>query len=241
LAESDGILIQSSQHQVIGLEPGQPTYRILIVEDKLENRQLLVELLRPIGFEVQEAINGQEAIEQWASWSPHLIYLDLRMPVLDGYQAAQQIRAQQQNNEAPTIIIAITGSTFEEERHQASAAGCDDFVRKPFRAEIIFETIAQHLGVRYHYAAEPESLSTGTTSVFKPSKTIEVDQLNHMPLAWRTELHQAAICVDAEAIGQLIKQIPESQADLAKALTYLIDQFQFEEIVARTSPNSQNL
>lgn len=234
LAEGNSILIQSSQRQVIGLEPGQPTYRILIVEDKLENRQLLVELLRPIGFEVQEAINGQEAIEQWKAWSPHLICLDLRMPVLDGYQAAQQIRAQRQNNEAPTIIIAITGSAFEEERHQALAAGCDDLVRKPFRAEIILEKIAQHLGVRYHYAAEPRSLSISATSVLQPSKMIEVAQLNQMPLAWRTQLHQAAIRVDAEAIGQLIEQIPESQADLAKALTYLVDQFQFEEIVART-------
>lgn len=233
LAEGDGILIQSSQCQVIGLEPGQPTYRILIVEDKLENRQLLVELLRPIGFEVQEAINGQEAIEQWKAWSPHLICLDLRMPVLNGYQAAQQIRAQQQNNEAPTMI-AITSSAFEEDRHQALAAGCDDFVRKPFRADIIFEKIAQHLGVCYRYAAEPRSLSIHATSVLKSSEMLEVDHLNQMPPAWRTQLHQAAIRVDAEAIGQLIEQIPESQADLAKALTYLVDQFQFEEIVART-------
>ncbi|MES1026455.1 DAHL domain-containing protein [Gloeocapsa sp. BRSZ] len=233
LAEGDRILIQSSQCQVIGLEPGQPTHRILIAEDKLENRQLLVELLRPIGFEVQEAINGQEAIEQWKAWSPHLICLDLRMPVLNGYQAAQQIRAQQQDNEAPTII-AITSSAFEEDRHQALAAGCDDFVRKPFRAEIIFEKIAQHLGVRYRYAVEPGSLSTHATSILKPSEMIEVDHLNQMPLAWRTQLHQAALRVDAEAIEQLIEQIPESQAELAKALTYLVDQFQFEEIVART-------
>ncbi|MBD1913260.1 DAHL domain-containing protein [Leptolyngbya sp. FACHB-8] len=232
IAERDGILIQSSQRQVIGLEPGQPTYRILIVEDKLENRQLLVELLRPIGFEVQEASNGQDAIEQWKAWSPHLICLDLRMPVLDGYQVAEQIRTQRQNNEAPTIIIAITGSAFEEDRDQALAAGCDDFVRKPFRAEIIFEKIAQYLGVRYRYAAEPGSLSLHT-SVLTP-EMIEVVHLNQMPPAWQTQLHQAAICVDAEVIRQLIEQIPESQADLAKALTHLVDQFQFEEIVART-------
>ena len=232
LAESDHILIQSSQCQVIGLEPGQPTYRILIVEDKLENRQLLVELLRPVGFEVQEATNGQEAIDQWSSWSPHLICLDLRMPVLNGYQVAQQIRAQQQNNASRTIIVAITGSAFEENRHQALAAGCDDFVRKPFRAEIIFETIAQHLGVRYRYAAEPGSQFVRAT---KPSEKFD---LNQMPPDWRTQLHQAAIRVDAEAIGQLIQQIPELQADLVKALTTLVDQFQFEEIVARTEQMS---
>lgn len=238
VAEGDDTLIQSNHRQVIGVEPGQPTYRILIVEDKLENRQLLVELLRPTGFEVQEAINGQDAIEQWKAWSPHLICLDLRMPVLDGYQVAQQIRAQQQNNEAPPIIIAITGSAFEAELDRALAAGCDDFVRKPFRAEIIFEKIAQHLGVRYRYATEPGLLSISPASVLNPSEMIEVDQLNHMSLTWRTQLHQAAIRVDAEAIEQLIEQIPESQANLAKALTYLVDQFQFEEIVAGTKLKS---
>jgi PAS domain S-box-containing protein len=235
LAEGDGIKMQSSQRRVIGLEPGQPTYRISIVEDKLENRQLLVELLRPIGFEVREAIDGREAIEQWKAWSPHLICLDLQMPVLDGYQAVRQIRAQQQNHDAP-IVIAITSSAFEENRHQALAAGCDDFVRKPFRSEVIFDKIARHLGVRYRYAAEPGLPSVSAVSVFKPSEMLEVDHLNHMPPEWRSQLHQAAICVDAEVIGQLIAQIPKSQADLAKALTYLVDRFQFEEIVARTDP-----
>ncbi|MBE9009051.1 response regulator, partial [Pseudanabaenaceae cyanobacterium LEGE 13415] len=234
LAEGDDILMQSSPCQVIGLEPEQPIYRILIVEDKLENRQLLVDLLRPIGFEVREAINGQDAIEQWKSWLPHLICLDLRMPVLDGYQTAQQIRAQQQDNESSPIIIAITGSAFEEDRHQALAAGCDEFVRKPFRAELIFETIAQHLGVHYRYTTEPESPFVHATSVLKPSKMIDVDYLNRMPSDWQAQLHQAAICVDAEAIEQLIEQLPEPQADLAKALTYLVNQFQFEEIVALT-------
>jgi PAS domain S-box-containing protein len=227
---ADGILLQSHQRRVIGLEPGQPPYRILIVEDKLENRQLLVELLRPIGFEVREAIDGQEAIDQWQTWSPHLICLDLRMPVLNGYETAQQIRAQQQNS--PTIIIAITGSAFEENRHQALAAGCDDFIRKPFRSEVIFETIAHHLGVRYRYATEPPS---PTTSALTPPETITIDHLNPMPIAWRTQLYQAATRVDAEAIEQLIEQIPESQADLARALTYLVNQFQFEEIVAITN------
>lgn len=234
---AEGIVIQSSQRQVIGLEPGQPTYRILIVEDKLENRQLLVELLRPIGFEVREAIDGQEAIEQWQAWSPHLICLDLRMPVLNGYQAAQEIRARRQSNEPPTVIIAITGSAFEENRHQALAAGCDDFIRKPFRSELIFETIAQHLGVRYRYAAEPLSIDAfNATAALKPSKVMTTDYLNDMPIDWRTRLHQSATCVDAEAIEQLIEQIPESQADLAEALTYLVSQFQFEEIVAITNP-----
>lgn len=134
--------------QVIGLEDGQSTYRILVVEDKLENRQLLTELLQPIGFQVKSGANGQEAIDLWLQWSPHLIWMDLQMPILDGYEATKQIKAIGQNT---PVIIALTGSVFEEERAVALAAGCDDFVRKPFRTEMIFEKMAEYLGVRYMY------------------------------------------------------------------------------------------
>jgi PAS domain S-box-containing protein len=234
LAAGDDLLLPSNPRQVIGLEPGQPPYRILIVEDKLENRQLLVELLRPVGFEVQEALNGEEAIAQWQAWSPHLICLDLQMPVLNGYQAAQQIRLLQPPHQPPPIIIAITGSAFEENRQQALAAGCDDFVRKPFRSHLIFEKIAQYLGVRYRYAVELRSPSLKAAPVHKSPARIEANDLNQMPPDWQTRLHEAAIRVDAEAIEQLIEQIPESQSHLAEALTNLVDQFQFEEIVAKT-------
>ena len=93
LGEATEIETTKSQHQVIGLAPDQPEYRILVVEDRLENRQLLVQLLTMIGFVVREAENGQEAIALWSSWQPHLIWMDMRMPVMDGYEATKQIKA----------------------------------------------------------------------------------------------------------------------------------------------------
>jgi DNA-binding LytR/AlgR family response regulator len=86
----------------IGLEAGQPTYRILVVEDKWANRQLLVRLLAPLGFDVREATNGQEAIALWQNWHPHLIWMDMRMPVMDGYEATREIKARSGDRSPPS-------------------------------------------------------------------------------------------------------------------------------------------
>ena len=140
---------QEPRSRVIALAPNQPRYRILIVDDKQTIRRLLVKLLEPVGFEIAEASNGQEALEIWERWQPHLIWMDMRMPVMDGYEATKQIKSQLQDQE--TVIIAITASALEEERAVVLSIDCDDFVRKPFPESIIFEKMAQHLGVRYLY------------------------------------------------------------------------------------------
>ena len=120
------------------LAPNQPRYRILIVDDKWTNRQLLIKLLNPLGFELKEAENGQQAIEVWEEWEPHLIWMDMRMPVMDGYTATQQIKAHLKGQ--ATAIIALTASVLEEERAVVLSAGCDDFLRKPFKENDIFES-----------------------------------------------------------------------------------------------------
>ncbi|MCP5035832.1 MAG: response regulator, partial [Actinomycetia bacterium] len=135
--------------RVVGLAEGQPSYRILVAEDKPESRKLLVTLLEQVGFEVREATNGQEAVACWQEWQPHLIWMDLQMPVVNGYEAAQQIKGATQGQ--ATVIIALTASAFEEERSVVLSAGCDDFMRKPFRAAELLETMAHHLGVVYVY------------------------------------------------------------------------------------------
>jgi CheY-like chemotaxis protein len=157
---------------VIGLESGQPQYRILVVDDRLESRVLLVKLLTSVGFEVLEAVNGQEAIELWSSWEPHLIWMDMRMPVMDGYEATKRIKADLKGQ--ATAIVALTASAFEEERSVVLSAGCDDFVRKPFRESVIFEKMAQHLGVRYIYAESASSTSAGGRQKWKSNQGIHL-------------------------------------------------------------------
>jgi len=99
---------------VVGLAVGQPEWRILIVEDGEDNRRLLRQLLEPLGFAVREAENGEEGVALWQDWRPHLIWMDMRMPVLDGYAAARQIK--DQDDSEATRIVALTASAFEEDR-----------------------------------------------------------------------------------------------------------------------------
>jgi PAS domain S-box-containing protein len=230
---------QSSQstivdrRQVVGLEAGQPEYRILVVEDKPKNRQLLVELLTSVGFVVQEAVNGQEAIDQWRSWSPHLIWMDIRMPIMGGFEATEYIKTASNADHPAPIIIALTGSAFEEDRQVAISMGCDDFVRKPLRTATIFEKMAEYMGVRYVYASS--SLSEDQQGVDSGDRYAQIiDHLPIMPPDWIEQLHQAATRVNAKQVMHLIEQIPPSHAGLAVALTQLVNDFCFEEIVELT-------
>lgn len=217
--------------QVVGLLAGQPTYRILIVEDKPENQQLMIELLTPVGFDVRCAINGQDAISIWQSWFPHLIWMDMRMPVLNGYEATKQIKA---IGNPATIVIALSGSAFEEDKMTALSVGCDDFVRKPFRTEVIFSKIALHLGVGYIYAEDSRS-SHRESLMTAPVDSLTPQDIAVMPSEWVAQLHNFALKVNAKQIMQLITHIPEQNAYLAMALTSLVNNFEFEKIVELTN------
>jgi PAS domain S-box-containing protein len=230
---ADEVTALAPSLQVVGLEAGQPTYRILVVEDKREHRQILVELLSSVGFEVREAENGQEAIALWRSWLPHLIWMDIRMPVLDGLAATQQIKTG--NSSSSPVIIAVSGSAFEEDRVEALSTGFDDFVRKPIRAEVIFDKMAEHLGVRYRYAEAIESQIAEQI----PFCLTSCDLAN-FPAEWVEQLYQAATNVNAKQIKDLLQQISPSQTDLAKAITHLVNNFQFDEVVRWTQQRSQD-
>jgi len=235
--EVDSIPEQNSltSQQVIGLQPNQPTYRILIVEDIEENRLLLVKLLQPLGFEVREAVNGEEAIALWSTWQPHLIWMDMRMPIMDGYEATKQIKALQQQrlsmgNVPKTVIIALTASAFEEEQSNIFSSGCDDLVRKPFQESELFAKMAQYLGIRYIYADvnQPNSLN------LKPIKQLQAEDLTVMPMEWIAQLNEAALCVNDDTILQLVKQIPQTEAALADSITNLVHNFRLDLILELT-------
>ncbi|NJO41712.1 MAG: response regulator [Cyanobacteria bacterium RU_5_0] len=231
-AEMTDVPTPRLNRQVIGLAPDQPSHRILVVEDKWENRQLLVKVLTSVGFEVREAENGEVAIAVWQAWEPHLIWMDMRMPIMDGYEATKQIRSHL--NGQSTVIIALTASAFEESRSVILEVGCDDFVRKPFQAQVIFDKILEHLGVHYLYAEEPEGRETGNLP--ETVLSISFSDLAVMPSDWIKQLHDSAIMVDADEIRALIAEIPPTDTPLTDALTHLVDRFCFEEIIELTQP-----
>ena len=215
--------------RIVALESGQPTYRLLVVDDRWTNRKLMVTLLEPLGFQVMEAENGQEAVALWQSWEPHLIWMDMRMPVMDGYEATQQIKAQIKGE--TTVIIALTASVFDQQQTEILASGCNDFVRKPFQSAVIFEKLAQHLGVRYVYEDVIEnraSIPAGSQARLQAEAMYEA--LSVMPTEWLTAVYEAAIVAKAEPILQLIEQIPKTQAALADTLAALVNDFHWDQI-----------
>jgi signal transduction histidine kinase/CheY-like chemotaxis protein len=212
--------------RVIALEPNQQSYRILIVDDRYDNRQLLIKLLNPLGFEIREASNGKEAIALWDCWEPHLIWMDMRMPVMDGYEATKQIRATTKGQ--ATAIIALTASAFEEERAIVLSAGCDDFLRKPFREADIFEMMHKHIGVRYIYD-EPTDSTQAKTDI---QNVLTKEALVAVPIELLVNLSQATRLCDLEEINSYINEIRNYNTALADTLATLANEFQYPEIVS---------
>lgn len=224
--------------QVIGLDCDQECYRILVVDDAVNNRRFLVTLLSEIGFEVREAENGQEAIALWSSWDPDLICMDMRMPLLDGYQATQQIKASLKGQQ--TVIIALTASAFEEEREGILSCGCDDFLHKPFREEVLLEKISTHLGVSYRYQPEisPDS-PEGCSSQKLLNRNDIKKYLSQMPPEFVTELYQSACQGYDEGIFELLELIPAESSPLAHTLRELTKNFDFEMIIELTEQEEE--
>lgn len=139
----------SMERRPTGLPDGSPSYRILIADDQESNRKLLEKILAPIGFEVEEATNGEEAVQIFQQWKPDLILMDNRMPVMSGVEAIGKIRAASHGKEVP--IIAVTANAFEEERKKIIAGGATDFIRKPLNDTELLHKIGQHLNIHYRY------------------------------------------------------------------------------------------
>jgi CheY-like chemotaxis protein len=212
--------------RVVGLAPGQPVYRLLVVEDVASNRELLVKLLQTVGFEVREAANGKEGIKVWEQWQPHLIWMDLRMPVMDGLEATRGIKATVQGQD--TVIIALTASAFEEDRTKTLAQGCDGFVRKPFREAEIFDLLTKHLGVGFVYEETVRQAEDDKA----PGGKLAPTALLEMPVEWLAEMRQATLEGDLRWMAALIEQIRDHAPYLADRLAELADNFEHDEILS---------
>jgi len=226
LSKANNIKKPAHEKMVIALAPDQPRYRILIVDDKWSSRQLLIKLLNPLGFELMEAENGQKAVEVWNEWQPHLIWMDMRMPVMDGYEAVQQIREHTKGQ--ATAIIALTASVLEEERAVILDAGCDDFLRKPFKEGDIFELMHKHIGVKYVYE------DTGNSDESEADEEIKLEDLKseiiQLPSDLSAKLQEAVDTADLPAILPIIEIIGESNKPLANTITKLVHGFRFDTL-----------
>jgi CheY-like chemotaxis protein len=211
--------------RVLGLVEGQPHYRLLIVEDQPENRLLLRRLLDPFGFELREAVNGQEAVALFEQWHPDLIWMDIRMPVMDGLEAVRRIRATPAGT--GTKIIALTAHALEEEREPILAAGCDDLVRKPFQEQELFGTLARHLQLKFIYEKTPRPESASEPPGLAP----QPEQLDALPAELLQGLRQAVIELDTARTQILIAQVAERDASLGRALNTLATRLDYKRLL----------
>jgi PAS domain S-box-containing protein len=203
--------------RVIGLEPGSGPWRILVVDDIATNRALLVELLRPLGFQVREAGDGAEALEAFTRWSPHAILMDMRMPVMDGYEATRRIRASESGVRTP--IIAVTASAFDDLRDQVMAVGVDRYLRKPFRSDELLEALEECLGLRYVYE--------GVHSSHLPS--LPEGSLAALPQDLLLAMRQAVVEGDMGRLAELLGRVADPE--LVGPLQALADRYEYERLL----------
>jgi signal transduction histidine kinase/CheY-like chemotaxis protein len=209
--------------RIARLAPGQPDYRILIVEDQVENRLLLRQLLERVGFQVRVAENGAEGVEVFQAWRPHFIWMDWRMPVMDGLEATRSIRSLTGGHDVK--IVALSASVFKEEREQILSAGADDFIPKPIQFNSIYECMARHLGARYITYEPPSPVNTPAGS------DMDRSALAALPSALRTAMADALVSLDAARITASIRQVAGVDAALGSVLQHHTDQFKYTLIL----------
>jgi nitrogen-specific signal transduction histidine kinase/CheY-like chemotaxis protein len=232
--------------RVIALKPGQRApdgdpYRILIVDDQWSNRQLLVKLLTNVtrsGFELQEAENGQQAIEVWQSFEPHLIWLDMRMPVMDGCEAAGEIKTRASDaGVQPPVIIALSAGSLEEKRTEALSAGCDHFLHRPFKESEIFDAMHKYLNIQFVYEETKEEIGDSQAKTDRQKLKSEMAAL---PADWQADFQEATIALDTELMATHIDQIRHQNESLANALTEMADNFEYDRILALIQDNNSD-
>ncbi|MGL4503353.1 MAG: response regulator, partial [Planktothrix sp.] len=231
----------------IRLAPGEPSYRILVAEDNPINRLLLVTLLKDLGMEVKEAENGEVAIAAWQQWHPHLIFMDMHMPKMDGYEATQRIKQWKTrtnpSSDLPPVppIIAITASAFSENREECLQVGCDNFVSKPFRREEILDTLSQYLGAKYSYQETKNPVTRPSSQDKEPDRQLEADALDFMPADWVNEFYNAVAQGSDTLALELLTCIPSEHSELIETLTVLLENYQFDRLMELAQPHSPTL
>jgi CheY-like chemotaxis protein len=210
------------------IRPEREACRLLIAEDLEANRELLVALLAPLDLELRTAADGRQALEVWQSWRPHLILMDVRMPVVDGLEATRRIKAMPQGRD--TVIVALTAHTSPGDQKTIAAAGCDGFLPKPVSREALVDTLHQYLGEPFA-REEPAARDAGRQAEAKQGAALAIDP-GTLPAPWRADLRRAAVDADLDRLLYLVEQIGEVDASLAGTLRDWVHLFDYGAILA---------
>jgi len=215
----------NNKNHIISIENPVKTYRILVVDDKDENLKVAVNLLKLVGFETIEAINGLDAIDKFNEYSPDLILMDLRMPLMNGYEATKQIKSTEKGLSTP--IIALTASAFDEDKKKAKLYGLQGYIRKPFRESELFGEIGKILGITYIYEADKIEISD-----FEEAETDEnaIANLKKLPVNMLDNMLDAITKADMDSLLEVINSIDPINSKLIKYLKYLAGNYDYNKI-----------
>jgi CheY-like chemotaxis protein len=221
---------QEAKQRVLCLKPGQNEIRILIADDRETNRQLLLQMLKVVGFATQYAVNGKEAVQMVQKWKPQVVLMDMAMPVMDGYEATRKIKASP--NSRNTAIVAVTASAFEEDKKRILAAGADDYLSKPFKDAELFEIIGRLTGAEYLYE-ETSSLKVSETA---DDKVLMCKTVAALPPDLVNQMRAAVESADIDQLNDLVLQLAKGQPLLAKQIQEMAARYEYEALTEIFSP-----
>jgi signal transduction histidine kinase/ActR/RegA family two-component response regulator len=238
---SDVRATHAARGHVVSLGPDQGIIRVLIIEDQPENSLLLERLLTGAGFQVRIAENGLIALEEFQTWQPHFIWMDRRMPVMDGIETTRKIREMPGGQDVR--IAGLSASTLQDQRAESLASGMDDFVGKPYRPNEIFECMARHLGIAYTFddaaMSAPRVPSMAADGNVRPgSETNILTAVALMSLApdVRQDLADALDALDVDRVEDVIRRISEIDPPLGATLAELAGRLAYTAMIKALSP-----
>lgn len=209
--------------KVVALAPGQPRYRILIAEDQRDNQLLLTRLMAGLGLETKIANDGAECVALFETWQPDLIWMDRRMPIMDGIEATRRIRSLPGGDRVK--IVAVTASVFKEQEPELRAAGIDEYVRKPYRFHEIYDSLGHQLGLKFVYQTDT------TPPAEHQAQVLSAGQLSALAPGLREDLRVALESLDRVRIDAAIARIHDTDPELADTLWQLVDEFNYPHVL----------
>jgi len=225
IKEGNPAIIEKNEPKgVVGIVQGVTPYRILVVDDQKDNLKVASTLLNLVGYETKEAFNGKDAIAKFEDWNPHLILMDMRMPVMDGYEATKRIKSTAKGIHTP--IVALTASTFEDELKKIDALGIQGYIRKPFKENELFNTIGKILGIKYIY--EDEILASPTKyTTDHPALAKDIAKLPNNLLL---KMQNALAVADLDLLIELIMSMDNNHSELSKHLMNLASEYDYDQL-----------
>jgi PAS domain S-box-containing protein len=210
---------RSAPRRVMGIRPGAQVPRILVADDRLENRDWLMKLLTAIGFSVRTADSGEAVIRTWAEWNPRLILMDVHMPIMNGIEATRRIKADPRGKD--TVIVTLTASAMDDDRRAAVESGADEFLAKPVREDELLEKLGALLNIPFDYE-EPNGAAAADLSA---------DRLGQLPRELVEEILNATLTGDKKLLDKSIGKVRGiGDAESANALQALANKYEYDAL-----------